>query len=157
MENKKESCGCGTTEPKTNIMGSEVVEGYECKPVLLDPNKPIMHYKTMIYVCTDERCKSASKCEDKAKDLRDILKDIQLHTGENRIKISRSACQGACRFRQVMQINENTKANGFEENNGIWLKNTHKFTKEQYIELFETLASNKPLDKFKQIDMKVYE
>ena len=157
MHNKDNSCGCGTNKPKINMMGSEVVDGYECKPVVLDPNKPIMHYKTMIYVCTDERCKGASKCEDKAKELRDILKEINLEKGANRIKISRSFCQGACRFRQVMQINENTKANGYEPNNGIWLKNTHKFSKEKYIKLFETLASNKSLDDFKQIDMKVYE
>ena len=157
MENKNNSCGCGTSEPKINMMGSEVVEGYECKPVVLDPNKPIMHYKTMIYVCTDERCKAASKCEDKAKELRDILKEINLAKGANRIKITRNSCQGACRFRQVMQINENTQANGYEPNNGIWLKNTHKFSKEKYIELFKTLASNKPLDNFKQINMKVYD
>jgi cobalt-precorrin 5A hydrolase len=157
MENNQDSCKCSSSEPKINLMGSQVVEGYECKPKVLDPNKPIMHYKTMIYVCTDERCKAASKCEDKAKDLREILKEINLQKGANRIKITRNSCQGACRFRQVMQINENTKANGYEPNNGVWLKNTHKFSYEQYAELFETLASCKPLDKFKQINMKVYE
>jgi cobalt-precorrin 5A hydrolase len=142
---------------KVNMMGSEVVDGYECKPKNFDPNKPIMHYKTIIYLCSDERCKSASKSDDKAKELRDILKEIGLAKGPNRIKISRNSCQGACRYRQVMQINENTRSNGYEPNNGIWLKNTHKYTKEQYIELFEALASNKSLDKFDQISMKVYD
>lgn len=141
---------------KINIMGSEVVDGFECKPKNLDPNKPIMHYKTLIYVCEDERCAKASG-KDKAKELRDILKDINLETGKNRIKISRSMCQGACRFRQVMQINENTKANGYESNNGIWLKHTHRYTKQQYEELFIALSLNKGLEKFPSIDMKVYD
>ncbi|MCK5293139.1 MAG: (2Fe-2S) ferredoxin domain-containing protein [Arcobacteraceae bacterium] len=140
---------------KINIMGSEVVDGFECKPKVLDSNKPIMHYKTLIYVCEDERCSKASGV-DKAKELREILKDINIETGKNRIKVSRSMCQGACRFRQVMQINENTKANGYEPNNGIWLKHTHKFTREEYEELFLALSLNKSLDNFSSIDMKVY-
>ena len=78
MENKDNLNSDEIKEPKINMMGSEVVDGYECKPVVLDPNKPIMHYKTLTYVCTDERCKKASKCDDKAKQLRDILKDINL-------------------------------------------------------------------------------
>ena len=143
-------------DKKINIMGSEVVEGFECKPKVLDPNKPIMHYKTLIYVCEDERCSKAAG-NDKAKELRNILKDINLETGKNRIKVSRSMCQGACRFRQVMQINENTKANGYEPNNGIWLKNTHKYSRKQYEELFIALSLNKSLDEFSSIDMKVYE
>jgi cobalt-precorrin 5A hydrolase len=145
------------TKQKINMMGSLFQEGYECKPLVLDKDKPIMHYKTIIYVCDGLRCKKASKCEDKAKELRDILKEINLANGKNRIKISRSNCQGACRFRQVMQINENTNANGYPPNNGIWLRNTHNFTKEKYIDLFKTLASNKNLDKFDKINMKVYE
>ena len=141
---------------KINLMGSEVVDGFECKPKKLEPNKPIMHYKTIIYVCEDERCKGAAKT-DKAKELRDIIKDMELHKGKNRIKISRSMCQGACRFRQVMQINENTNANGYEPNNGVWLKHTHRYKLEDYKKLFFALSSNQNLKEFKKIDMKIYE
>lgn len=141
---------------KINLMGSEVVKGFECKPEKLDPNKPIMHYKTLIYVCEDERCQKASKI-NRAKELREIVKELNLHTGKNRIKISRSMCQGACRFRQVMQINENTKANGYEKNNSVWLKHTHKLNKEKLKELFLKLSSNQSLDDFDTIDMRVYE
>jgi len=144
---------------KTNIMGSAVVEGFECKPKVLDPNKPIMHYKTLIYVCEDERCKQASKNQDKAKQLRDIIKDLDLEKGANRIKVSRSLCQGACRYRQVVQINENTQANGYEPNNGIWLKHTHKYDTSKWEELFLALKQNKKLnnlDNFDKIDMKVF-
>ncbi len=140
---------------KINIMGSAVVDGYECKPKILDPNKPIMHYKTILYVCEDERCKTAAK-KDQAKNLREIVKTLGLETGKNRIKISRSLCQGACRYRQVIQINENTQANGYPDNNGIWLKHTHKYTKKDYEDLFILLSTNQPLDKFEQINMQVY-
>ncbi len=139
-----------------NLMGSEVIDGFACKPKKLEPNKPIMHYKTLIYVCEDERCKKASKT-DRAKELREVVQEMGLHKGKNRIKISRSLCQGACRFRQVMQINENTNANGNSKNNGIWLKHTHKLKKEDIKKLFLTLESNQSLEEFEQIDMRVYE
>jgi adenosylmethionine-8-amino-7-oxononanoate aminotransferase len=131
-----------------NIMGSEVVQGFECKPKVLDKNKPIMHYKTLAYVCVDKRCSLAST-QDKVKDLRQIVKDLNLDKGQNRIKISRSMCQGACRYRQVMQINDTQ--------NNIWLKHIHKFTKKQLEELFLSLSLNKSLDDFPKIDMKVYD
>ena len=140
---------------KINLMGSEVKDGFECKPIKLDPNKPIMHYKTLIYICEDERCKKASKT-NRAKELREIVKELGLETGKNRIKISRSLCQGACRFRQVMQINENTLKNGFEKNNGIWLKHTHKYTKQDLEKLFMSLSTNQTLDEFEKIEMKIY-
>jgi len=141
---------------KINLMGSEVEAGFECKPKELDAEKPIMHYKTLIYVCEDERCKKAGK-SDKAKELREIVKELNLHTGKNRIKISRSLCQGACRFRQVMQVNENTRANGCEQNNGVWLKHTHKYKKDDYKKLFLKLSESESLEEFEQIDMKIYE
>ena len=135
--------------PKTNIMGSEVVEGYECKPKKLDPNKPIMFYKSLVYVCCDARCtKKGSK--DKAKDLREIVKQMGLEKGKNRIKVSRSLCQGACRFAQVAQINSPSP------NTKLWLKHTHNFKKSDWVELFEALRDDKEYNKNK-IDMKVYE
>jgi len=153
----RRSTMANSTESKINIMGSEVADGYECKPKVLDPNRPIMHYKTLIYVCSDERCSKASgEHIDSAKELREIAKELQLDRGESRIKISRSMCQGACRYRQVMQINENTDANGYLPNNGVWLKGTHRYTKEKYKRLLLKLSSNESLDEFDQIDMKVF-
>jgi cobalt-precorrin 5A hydrolase len=137
---------------KTNIMGSEVVDGFECKPKQLDPNKPIMHYKTLIYVCEDQRCQKASK-PTRVKELRQIVKDLGLDKGKDRIKISRSLCQGACRFRQVMQINENTNSNGCATNNSVWLKHTHKLIDTDLKELFLLLKNDQPLDKFQKIEM----
>jgi len=92
-------------EIRLNEMGSEVVEGYTCKPKDYDPNRPIMHYKTLLLLCDDERCGKAGKI-DKASHLREILKDMGLNKGANRIKISRTGCYGACRFRQVCQVTE---------------------------------------------------
>jgi len=139
---------------KINLMGSEVVSGYQCKPVKLDPNKPIMHYKAIIYICHDERCAKAGS-KERANELREILKELNLHKGKNRIKISRSFCQGACRFRQVAQINDRFNL----EYNSIWLKHTQKLKKEDWIEIFKLISQNKPLKKYKKffIPMKVYE
>ena len=138
-----------------NMMGSEVVSGFSCKPIKLVPEKPIMHFKTHIFICTDERCGGAHKNENIAADLRDILKEIGLANTETRIKISRTGCFGACRFRSTVNIFENTRMNGYEPNNNIWLRNIHRYSKEKWIELFKALAENKNIDDldFQQIPM----
>jgi len=142
---------------RVNIMGSEVVEGYRCKPKKLDPNKPIMHFKSHIFVCEGERCAKANGT-DRADELREILKEMDLHRGKNRIKVSRSGCFGACRYRAVMNIYENTSANGYEPNNNIWLKQTHNYTKEQLKRLFEYLSQNRDIkdSEFQTIEMAEY-
>lgn len=138
-----------------NMMGSEVVSGFSCKPIKLVPEKPIMHFKTHIFICTDERCGGAHKNDNIAADLRDILKEIGLANAETRIKISRTGCFGACRFRSTANIFENTKMNGYEPNNNVWLRNIHKYSKEKWIELFKALSENKNIDdlNFQQIPM----
>ena len=134
---------------KINLMGSEVVEGFKCKPKKLNPNKPIMFYKAIVYICSDKRCAKVGSFE-KARELREIVKEMGLEKGKNRIKISRSFCQGTCRFRQVAQINS------ISPNDKLWLKHTHKFEKKDWIELFEALRDDREFKKNK-IDMKLYE
>lgn len=146
-------------EHRLNEMGSEIVEGYTCKPKDYDPNRPIMHYKTLLLLCDDERCAKAGK-DDRATYLREILKEMGLNKGKNRIKVSRTGCYGACRFRQVCQVTENTQSNGNQKNNALWLKNTHKFSDEQWREVFMMLSEDKilldELDSEVFIPMKVY-
>ena len=91
---------------KINTMGSEVVDGFECKPKILDPNKPIMHYKNIVHVCVDKRC-AAQGSSKKADELRELLKDMNLDTGYERMKVSKSFCYGACRYKQVANIFSN--------------------------------------------------
>ncbi|PHS58764.1 MAG: hypothetical protein COB17_02120 [Sulfurimonas sp.] len=131
-------------EVRLNEMGSEVVEGYTCKPKDFDASRPIMHYKTLLLLCDDERCGKAGKI-DKATHLRDILKDMDLNKGENRIKISRTGCYGACRYRQVCQVTENTQANGEPKNNALWLKHTHQYTDDEWRNIFKLLVDGKIL------------
>ncbi len=146
-------------ENRVNEMGSEVLEGYRCKPKNYDANRPIMHYKTLIFICDGERCKKAGKI-DKASYLRDIIKDMGLNRGENRIKITRTGCYGACRFRQVCHITENTQANGNPKNNSLWLKHTHNFKESDWRRIFIYLSEDKILkdilDNRYFIPMKLY-
>ena len=147
-------------EVRLNEMGSEVVEGYTCKPKDYNPNRPIMHYKTLLLLCDDERCRKAGKT-DKASELREILKDMGLNKGENRIKVSRTGCYGACRFRQVCQVTENTQANGNPNNNALWLRHTHNFKEEDWRRIFTLLSTDQDLKNELEekhfIPMKVYE
>ena len=142
---------------KINEMGSEVVEGYACKPKNFNPNRPIMHYKSILFVCDDQRCRKAHK-EDKSIYLRELIKDMNLNRGENRVKITRTSCNGACRFRGVVQL-YTTSSNLL--NNALWLKETHNFDDNQWREIFKQLSQDKPLtnilDKSHFIPMKVYE
>lgn len=144
MENKQDKL--------YNVMGSEVVDGFMCKPKKFDANKPIMHFKTQIFLCHDERCKKAHKSDELAANLRVLLKDMNLAKGENRIKISRTGCFGACRFRSVANIYENTRVNGHPKNNNLWLKNIHKFDESKWRELFTALSQNKDIDKIKEFE-----
>ena len=147
-------------EVRLNEMGNQVVEGFTCKPVDYDACRPIMHYKSLLMICDDERCGKAGGIQ-KAEDLRNILKDMKLNQGEKRIKISRTGCYGACRFRQVCQVTENTQANGNSKNNALWLKQTHSFSDDEWREIFTMLSEDKilldELDEDKFIPMKVYD
>ncbi len=142
-------------QTKINVMGSEVEDGFMCKPKVLDPNKPIMHYKTMVHVCVDKRCGEAGSSK-KADELREIVKNMNLDTGEHRIKISKSFCYGACRYKQVANIFSNTQDNGQRKHNNIWLKETHEYDTKKWEDLFLALKENRYLNKFKQIKMKVF-
>lgn len=146
-------------EVRLNEMGSEIVEGYTCKPKDYDPNRPVMHYKTLLMICDDERCGKAGK-GDKAAHLREILKQMGLNKGENRIKITRTGCYGACRFRQVCQISENTQANGNSKNNALWIRHVHQYKDEDWRRIFTLLSENKTLlDELEEdafIPMRVY-
>ncbi|MEA2099413.1 MAG: (2Fe-2S) ferredoxin domain-containing protein [Campylobacterota bacterium] len=144
-----------TMGSKINIMGSEVVEGFECKPKVLDMNKPMMHYKNIINVCVDKRCSEngSSKAGD---DLRELIKECDLVSGENRIKVTRTFCQGACRHGQVANIFSNTQKNGLEKHNNIWLRKTHEYDKQKWTQLLYAIRDAQDLDRFEQIKMKVF-
>ncbi len=138
-----------------NTMGSKVKEGFKCKPEVLDPNKPMMHYKTQIFLCSSPRCESVSD-PDLADRLREITKEMGLNRGKNRIKITRSRCFGACRHKQVLEIVENTRRNGFLGNNGVWLKEVHLYDEEKWRRLFGLLSENREVLKeegFKEVPM----
>jgi len=140
---------------KINIMGSEVVDGFECKPKELDINKPMMHYKNIINICVDKRCSNSGNAK-KADDLRELIKECELVKGENRIKVTRTFCQGACRHGQVVNIFANTQRNGLEKHNNIWLRKTHTYDITKWKELLFTLKDGKDLENFEQIEMKVF-
>ena len=136
-------------------MGSEVVDGFECRPKELDINKPMMHYKNIINICVDKRCSNSGNAK-KADDLRELIKECELVKGENRIKVTRTFCQGACRHGQVVNIFANTQINGLEKHNNIWLRKTHTYDTAKWKELLFSLKDGKDLDNFEQIEMKVF-
>jgi cobalt-precorrin 5A hydrolase len=146
-------------QAKINEMGNEVVEGFACKPKDYDPNRPIMHYKTLLLLCDDERCQKAGGAS-KPQELRELLKELGLNKGAKRIKITRTMCNGACRFRQVAQVSENMQDNGNAKNSSLWLKHTHRFTLERWGEIFQALSEDRELQELLSEDnfikMKMY-
>ncbi|WP_041671850.1 (2Fe-2S) ferredoxin domain-containing protein [Sulfurospirillum barnesii] len=130
---------------RINTMGSEVVEGFTCKPTKLDPNKPIMFFKSHLFICNAQRCQTASAGENLVETLRQLLQELGLHQGENRIKISKTECFGACRFRHVAVLYQNSFHTHNPCNNTLWLKNIHRYSLEQWKALFLALSSDTPL------------
>ncbi len=129
-------------EKRYNVMGSEVAEGYRCKPVKKDPGRPIMYFKHHILLCTGERCRGAAGSRDIADEMRGELEDLNLHRGRDRIKVTRANCFGACRFRSVAVIYEN----GTDPvNNCIWIKQIHRFDARSRQTLFESLKKGEPI------------
>jgi cobalt-precorrin 5A hydrolase len=114
-----------------------------------------MHYKNIVYICVDKRCASQGSAK-KADELRELLKEMELDIGINRLKISKSFCYGACRYKQVANIFSNTQDNGKPKHNNIWLKQTHKYDTKKWEELFLALKNNRDLNDFEQIKMKIY-
>lgn len=124
---------------KINSAGSEVKEGFKCKPINSDPNRPIMHYKYHIFICDGGRCTRDNNLAEK---LRDLTKKLNLTDGKNRVKITRSHCLGACRFSSVMLIFENSNN---PLNNCVWLKNIDKFNEDDFKNFLLSIGQNQDI------------
>lgn len=143
----EERHGLSTTEQidvRTNAHGSEVVEGFQCKPKHVDLDRPMLFHRHHILLCEGKRC-AKTGTKNLAHDLRNMLKDMGLASGNKRIKISRTMCAGACRNRSTLVVYERVQKGLVSENNALWLKNVEAFSEHQWRELFLALSENRPL------------
>ena len=129
---------------KINAHGNEVVDGYQCKPMHVDLDRPMLNYRHHILLCEGKRC-AQTGTKNLAHDLRGLLKEMGLSKGNQRIKISRTLCVGACRNRSTMVIYERINGDPLSVNNGLWLRKIEAFTEAQWRTLFTTLAENRPV------------
>ncbi len=135
-----------------NAMGSDVVDGFQCKPEKLDKDKPIMFSAVHLFICDGERCKGKGS-DDLAASLRTLVKKHGFDKGKHRIKITRTFCNGACRFGQFAYTYKNIKAENFSKENAYtaW-KKVHTWSEEQWTDLLLSLVNNQPptlLDEFR--------
>lgn len=125
-----------------NLMGSPVEAGFVCKPKPqhVDLNRPMMHYRYHLFMCEGGRCAKASGRE-MAHEVRQIVKAMDLDSGENRIKISRTQCLGACRYRATAVL---YAADGKRDaiNNGIWLQKTDLFSNADWQRMFTAMTAS---------------
>lgn len=128
---------------KKNPMGSDVVEGYACKPKILDKNKPIMYSALQIFICDGHRCKKI-QAENLAEKVRGIVKNLDLDKGVNRVKVTRTLCNGACRFRNFAYVYKNARSRNFNPDNSFmaW-KNANTFTDENWKDIIISLLEGK--------------
>ena len=126
-----------------NTMGSLVVDGFKCKPQMLDENKPIMFAAIQIFLCEGERCKDSAS-HNLADKLRELIKELGFNRGKKRVKITRTFCNGACRYSQFAYTYKNAKAPGFTRRNSFtaW-KKVHEWTDSQWKELIISLVEDK--------------
>lgn len=123
-----------------NTMGSEVKNGYICKPKQLDDNKPIMFSALQIYICAGERCNQVMSGNNLAERLRKIIKDLGYNTGKDRIKVTRTFCNGACRFKVFAHVYRNPiLPNATPQNSYYAWKKVHELTDDQWTMLITSL------------------
>jgi cobalt-precorrin 5A hydrolase len=133
---------------RVNAHGSAVVDGYQCKPKHVDLDRPMLFHRHHILLCEGARCAKAGS-KNLAHNLRGLLKEMGLASGDQRIKISRTLCAGACRNRATLVIYERA-SHAIDQskplvNNGVWLKNIEQFSQQQWQRLFRALAEHRPL------------
>ncbi len=135
-------------------MGSVVIDGFQCKPEKLDKNKPIMFSSIHLFLCEGKRC-SGKGAKDLADRLRKTVKALGLDRGENRIKITRTFCNGACRFGQFAYTYKNTEAKNFSRENAFtaW-REVHCWTEAQWQELLLSLIKNQPAPSIERFRVK---
>lgn len=125
---------------RKNTMGSDVVEGFACKPKHLDINKPIMYSAAQIFICEGHRCQKTQN-EDLTKKVRYLIKKMAYDKGTNRVKVTRTSCNGACRFSNFACAYRNAEAVNFTPENSFsaW-KKVNQWSPEQWQELIKYLA-----------------
>jgi cobalt-precorrin 5A hydrolase len=129
-------------DKKINVMGSEVVPGFKCKPVAKDPDRPIMYYRHHMILCSGSRCQEVTEGRNLAEEIRREMENMGLNQGKNRIKVSSGNCFGACRFRSVAVIYERGED---AKNNAVWIKNLQTLDQSDRHLLLESLKEGRPL------------
>lgn len=144
-----------------NAMGSKVKEGFQCKPEKLDPNKPIMYFKSHLFLCDGERCKKACRIENYPKYVRELTKKLGIDRGKNRVKVSKVTCFGACRFGSVALIYDNPIAETSSVNSGLWLKKVQSFSEKEWCRILDHLSQDQSIKSIlteeQFINMQVFE
>lgn len=117
------------------------MEGFACKPEIADPDKPIMFAAAQIFICDGERC-GGRHCGDMAARVREIIKGMGFHKGPDRVKVTRTGCNGACRYKGFAFAYQNGNANGYSRIMcfSAW-KNVHLWSAGQWRELIASLVS----------------
>jgi cobalt-precorrin 5A hydrolase len=143
-----------------NTMGSEVEKGYACKPKQLDINKPIMFSAIQIYVCAGDRCKTVEAEVNLAEKLRIIIKELGYDAGDNRIKVTRTYCNGACRYKVFAHTYRNPNSPNATVNNSYYAwKKVHQLSDEQWKLLLISLVKGEYPDSLNDylVETKVYD
>lgn len=141
-----------------NPMGSDVVKGFVCKPETSDPEKPILFAAAQIFVCDGERCKSCHS-SDLAGKLRGLVRAQGCHNGDDRIKVTRTGCSGACRYRAFAFAYQNGNARNYSRATSFsaW-KRVHEWNDDQWKELILSLRDGRTPESLREfrVEDKVY-
>lgn len=142
-----------------NNMGSEIIKGFKCKPVDFDKDKPVMYCAIQIFICDDERCK-LTRSVDIAKKIRKIVKSLGFDKGNKRIKVTRTFCNGACRFRNFAYIYKNPNNENYSPELAYtaW-KNIQEWSDKQWEEMILGLMQNQIPEELKDytVQQKVFD
>ncbi len=139
-------------------MGSDVAAGFSCKPETGDPEKPILFAAAQIFICAGERCRSCHP-GDLAGSVRELVKAMGCDNGDDRIKVTRTGCNGACRYRAFAYAYQNGNAKSYSRATSFsaW-KRVHEWTDEQWKELISSLREGRVSEALREfrVEDKVY-
>lgn len=125
-------------------MRNEVVSGLHGESRTPALERPMLYYRHHLLLCSGKRCVDDEGVQ-LAASIRGLLKEMLLHRGTNRIKVTRTLCSGGCRNRTTAVIYQNLAAGEVAVDHALWLRNIDSLSLAQWRQIFTVLAAGDDL------------
>lgn len=105
-----------------------------------DLEHSMLYYRHHLLLCSGKRCVDDEGVQ-LAASIRELLKEMSLHRGKHRIKVTRTFCSGGCRNRTTAVIYQNLVVGETATDHARWLHNVDSLSLAQWRQIFTVLAA----------------